>query len=129
MSKKLLNYIFAICSVILTVFLVEYVNELRESGSMIKFLGAMPNFLAAICGIFIFLPFVEKFEVINYYFYYCIGLTIYEFLQLKMLTQTFDFFDLIATWIGFIAAAFLFKAATSHSLRLIIDRKISKITR
>jgi hypothetical protein len=81
--------------------------------------------LHTLCGIFIFLPFVEKSEVINYYFYYCIGLTIYEFLQLKMLTHTFDFFDLIATWIGFIVAAFLFKAATSNFLRLIIDRKVS----
>jgi len=78
----------------------------------------MPNFIAATFGIFIFLPFVEKVEVINYSFFYCIGLTIYEYLQLNMPIQTFDFNDLAATWLGFIAAIFLFKSATSNFLGL-----------
>ncbi len=112
---KDIKFFFAIFSVILTVFLVECVKELRESGSMIQLLGAMPNFIAATFGIFIFLPFVEKFEMINYSFFYCIGLTIYEVLQFNIPTQTFDFYDLVATWLGFIVSTSLCKYVTSNS--------------
>jgi len=126
MSIKLLNCFFAISSIILTVFLVEYVNVLRESGSIIKLLGAMPNFIAATFGVFIFLPFVHKLEVIHYYFFYCVGLTIYEFHQLNMPTQTFDFHDVIATWFGFMTTTCFFKAVTSSYVRLNIQKFFSR---
>lgn len=112
MEKKPVKYALAIGSLILTVLFVEYVHELRASNYALPFLGVLPNFIAATFGIFIFVPFVRSRDVIKCSFYYCIGLTFYEFLQMKITSQTFDVSDVFATWIGFILSIFLFKASS-----------------
>jgi hypothetical protein len=96
--KKL---IIPVCIVILAVFLDGRVDSLRADGVKHILLDGAPNLISAI-----FIPFAyfvyHKFTVdsITAGIFYCLGLVIFEFMQIYSDVGLFDWTDIYMTLVG-----------------------------
>jgi VanZ family protein len=91
----------ALLFLILLIFTIENIGVSRGDARdqyWIFFLGIAPNFFSTLILSFVFLILLKK--PMSYSIGVCLGIAIYEILQIYMPERTFDIFDIIASLLG-----------------------------